>query len=140
MPKCNAGAGREADHREERDVASDLDTAYVNLNNGTAAVGIGERNTLVRRGGHQGPLDSPAPGRIAMRYPKLGWQQHITATAIDFPERGEAEIVSARKEEEGKKMEKGEEMPGGGLKSMVARGDSEWNTHRLEAPWSGRVS
>ncbi len=74
------------DHGEEADVATNLDAAHVDLDDGALAVGVEKSNVLVRRGGHEGALDPPAPGRRAVRHPELGRQQHLAQAAVDLPE------------------------------------------------------
>ncbi len=59
------------DHGEEGDVAADLDTAHVDLDNGSLAVGVVQSDGLVRRGRHEGPLDTTPPGRTAVLHPEL---------------------------------------------------------------------
>ncbi len=65
------GRGAGADHGEKGDFAADLDAAHVDLHDGALAVGIAQRHVLVRRRGHEGPLDSPFPGGLAVRHPEL---------------------------------------------------------------------
>jgi hypothetical protein len=79
-----------ADHGEEGDIAADLDAAHADLDHGALAVGVEERHRLVRRRRHEGPLDPPTPGRLAMRHPELGGQQHGPKTAIHLAAEGRA--------------------------------------------------
>jgi hypothetical protein len=63
--------GRRWDHGEKTDVAAGLDAAHVDLHYGALAVGVVEGDGLIRSGGHQGALNAPPPGRVAVRHPEL---------------------------------------------------------------------
>jgi hypothetical protein len=47
-------------HGDEADVTTNLDAADGDLYDGSAAVGVEERDGFVRRGRHEGPLDPPS--------------------------------------------------------------------------------
>ena len=64
-------------HGEEGHVAPNLDASHIDLDHGTLAVCVVQRDGLVRRGGHEGPLDAALPRRGALRGPELLREQHL---------------------------------------------------------------
>jgi hypothetical protein len=82
------GGGDGANHGEEGYVAANLYAAHVDLDDGAPPVGVVQRDVLVRRGRHEGPLDPPLPERVAVGHPELGGQQHGAQPTIDLAARG----------------------------------------------------
>mmetsp|Transcript_59113 Transcript_59113/g.157034 ORF Transcript_59113/g.157034 Transcript_59113/m.157034 type:complete len:267 (+) Transcript_59113:1436-2236(+) len=72
-------------HGDPAQIPPNLDPPDVNFHQHTATAAIEERNLLVCRGGHEGPLHAPPPRRASVRYPKLPRKKHSPQPSVHPP-------------------------------------------------------